>query len=375
MSSLIKEHLFSNDPFVATYTDILSDTECQHFIDLSKDRLKKSLVSDGKKGVVSSGRTSSNTWIRHDHDSITKEVGERIAKKVGMPLENAEAFQLIYYGITQEYRQHYDSWEHDDSEKTLRCMKYGGARMITALCYLNNVTKGGGTKMTKLNITIPAIKGKMLVFHNTISLNNHDRHPLSEHAGLPVEEGEKYAFNLWFKECHSKMLYRDFNPSYYEKKQLSKFTYHVNTSRILKEVLNANDYIESDNNYKSNFSNWNTYRTKNIKSEISIIPRIISNKIDDKIMFYKILLENNIDIYSPKTYLNFNDINYDPKKIYFLKSSHQSGGKGVYVVNSLKTINDIISSKPGNYLLQEEVPNLKLIDKKKVYITMLYFIN
>ena len=64
-----------------------------------------------------------------------------------MPLERAESFQVIYYGVTQEYRPHYDSWEHNGSEKTLRCMKYGGARIKTALCYLNDVKKGGGTKM------------------------------------------------------------------------------------------------------------------------------------------------------------------------------------------------------------------------------------
>jgi hypothetical protein len=28
-------------------------------------------------------------------------VGERIGKIVNMPLENAEAFQVIYYGVTQ----------------------------------------------------------------------------------------------------------------------------------------------------------------------------------------------------------------------------------------------------------------------------------
>ena len=52
---------------------------------------------------------------------------------------------------------------HDNSDKTLRCMKYGGSRLRTALCYLNDVIKGGGTRMTKLNITVPAEKGKLLV--------------------------------------------------------------------------------------------------------------------------------------------------------------------------------------------------------------------
>ena len=128
----------SQDPYVATYEDVISEQECQHFIEISQESLKRSLVSDNKKGFFSDGRTSSNTWIKHDHDQITKNVGERIAKIVGIPLENAESFQVIYYSVSQEYKQHYDSWVHNGSEKTLRCMKWGGARMKTALCYLNN---------------------------------------------------------------------------------------------------------------------------------------------------------------------------------------------------------------------------------------------
>ena len=72
--------------------------------------------------------------------------------------------------------------------------------------------------MTKLDITISSEQGKMLVFQNTISKEDHTIHPLSEHAGLPVEEGEKYAFNLWFRECSRNILYKDFNPDYYKVK-------------------------------------------------------------------------------------------------------------------------------------------------------------
>tara|TARA_Y100000389_G_scaffold153040_1_gene153175 strand:- start:21794 stop:23836 length:2043 start_codon:yes stop_codon:yes gene_type:complete len=209
--------VYCEDPYVATYDDFITDEDCEHFINISKPLLKRALVSDDKNGVASAGRTGSNTWIDHDHDEITKKVGEKIAKIVNMPLENAEAFQVIYYNTNQEYRQHYDSWVHDGSEKSIRCMKYGGSRIKTALCYLNNVNSGGGTKMTKLNVTIPPKKGKLLVFQNTVSDTNHDRHELSEHAGTPVVEGEKYAFNLWFRECNHRMLYKDFNPDYYKK--------------------------------------------------------------------------------------------------------------------------------------------------------------
>ena len=215
----INEHIYSNNPFVCTYDNLLTPEECNHFINLSKGKLEQALVSNDKKGVLSNGRTGLNTWIQHNHDEITKSVGERIASIVKMPLENAEKYQIIYYGKTQEYRQHYDSWEHNYSEKTLRCMKYGGARIKTALCYLNTVEKGGGTKMTRKNIIVEAKQGRLLVFHNTYD-NTNIRHELSEHAGMPVEEGEKYAFNLWFKECNSKKLYSSFNPNYYKETEM-----------------------------------------------------------------------------------------------------------------------------------------------------------
>ena len=207
--------LLNTDPEIYTVDDVLTSEECRHFINIAKPHLQRALVSDNSQGVVSNGRTGSNCWIRHASDSITLEVAKKIAKIVGMPLENAESFQVIYYGPGQEYRPHYDSWEHNGSEKTLRCMRLGGARLRTALVYLNDPEEGGGTKMHRLGLTVEPQQGRLLVFNNTYT-DSHVRHPLSEHAGLPVIKGEKYAFNLWFKECRSNQLYRVFNPKYYE---------------------------------------------------------------------------------------------------------------------------------------------------------------
>ena len=147
-------NILNKSPLVATYNNILTDEECSHFIEISKDKLQRALVSEKNGGVTSNGRTGSNTWIPHDYDEITYNVGKRIANIANMSLECAEKYQIIYYGPSEEYRKHYDGWDHDGSEKSLRCIKYGGQRLRTALCYLNNVEKGGGTKMTKLNMTI-----------------------------------------------------------------------------------------------------------------------------------------------------------------------------------------------------------------------------
>ena len=263
-----------DSPLVEEHYNVLTHDECEHFIEISKLDLKRALVSSDSKGTVSQGRTGSNTWLRHDHDEITKQVAERIAEIVGMPLQNAEKFQVIHYGVNEEYRPHFDSWIHDDSEKTHRCMKWGGARMKTALCYLNDVSKGGGTKMTKLNITITAEKGKLLVFNNTVSMDDHTRHELSEHAGLPVEEGEKFAFNLWFRECNSKMTYKDFNPSYYNDKQVNplELTDATQSLDLLPDSLQIGDFIpfievhgENGNKHMHNYCNDKPFLIMTIK--------------------------------------------------------------------------------------------------------------
>lgn len=195
-----------DDPLIYTKHEFLSNDECKHFIDISRRYMKQSLVSGDKEGYISSGRTGKNHWIKHNHDDITLNVAMKIATEVGLPLENAESFQVIYYDKLQEYKSHYDGWLFDNSEKSRRNMKYGGQRMKTALIYLNDVDSGGGTRFTRLNIDVSPKQGKLLIFEN-VHAGTNKRHILSEHAGQPVTEGEKWAFNLWFREESRKSIY------------------------------------------------------------------------------------------------------------------------------------------------------------------------
>ena len=124
-------------------------------------------------------------------------IGKRIADIVGLPLANAESMQIIHYGPEQEYRPHFDAFNLS-LPRGQRAAKWGGQRLVTALVYLNKVQAGGATQFPKLGITVPATPGRMVIFHNT----THDisgPHPLSLHAGMPVEAGEKWAFNMWFR--------------------------------------------------------------------------------------------------------------------------------------------------------------------------------
>lgn len=239
----LKKQVHNQDPMVYTIDNFISNDECDHFISESKPHMKQALVSSNNDGYVSKGRSGTNHWIPHNKDNITLSVGNRIANYIGVPLNVAEQYQVIHYSVSEEYQMHYDSWEHDGSEKSRRCMKWGGQRLYTALVYLNDVEEGGSTRLDKLKIDIQPKKGRLLFFEN-VHKGTNKKHEMSQHAGMPVLKGEKWAFNLWFREKpRSEIVY---DPP----KMIDPYAY-VADAKIVGEF----DYLDDKKNrvVKSNF--------------------------------------------------------------------------------------------------------------------------
>lgn len=194
-------HIYDNEKqMIAIVHDFLIEEECEEILAHSWQNMEDSTVAskDGK-GTKHSKRTGSNTWLSHDASPIIQGVAERISQMVRMPLENAEPFQVVHYGENQEYDYHWDSFDEDDDVDTESYMKNGGQRLITVLGYLRDVPKGGETGFNHLGVNIQPRRGSIIVWWN-VEPNTTKREIKSQHAGLPVLEGEKYAFNLWFRE-------------------------------------------------------------------------------------------------------------------------------------------------------------------------------
>ena len=194
--------MFSSDPILYVVDDFLSDEECQSFIDSSKGKLEDSTVVSINTETNHKNRTSQNCWIAHDANDQVHEVSKRFSILVQMPIRNAEQYQLVFYKEGAEYKPHYDAFDYE-TDIGKKYWEPGGQRMITVIAYLNDVDEGGGTSFPKLGVTIPAKKGNVVVFHNTL-LNDSTTypkiHPKSLHGGMPVIKGEKWMVNLWFRE-------------------------------------------------------------------------------------------------------------------------------------------------------------------------------
>ena len=188
---------YSLDPLVGVRDNVISPIECAYLIELAKPHIKRAGVVLDEGYKESDGRTGSNHWLKYDEDDVVKSIGQRISDIVGLPLAHAESMQIIHYGPEQEYRPHFDAFNLS-LPKGQRAAKWGGQRLVTALVYLNTVEAGGATQFPKLGVTVPAHPGRMVIFHNTTQ-DISGPHPLSLHAGMPVEAGEKWAFNMWFR--------------------------------------------------------------------------------------------------------------------------------------------------------------------------------
>lgn len=183
-------------PAIYQFDDFMSQAEVFQLLHAARGQLVRAKVSGENELVTSAGRTGSHCWLEHKHNKVIHGLSKRISRIVGIDLAYAEPLQVIYYGDAQEYRAHFDTWE-EDSPAGRQALAVGGQRIVTCLLYLNDVEAGGGTGFPQLDLTVGARKGRMLVFHNCFH-GTSLRHPLSLHGGLPVEQGEKFAVNLWF---------------------------------------------------------------------------------------------------------------------------------------------------------------------------------
>ena len=194
--------MICHDPLIFTLKGVLTDDECQHFIEIATDNMSRSRVSGygeqkGRRNVLDHRRTSSHCWVGHTQDSVTLAVANRIAELAQVPSSHAESFQVLHYEDSQEYQPHLDTFDPED-KGYLPYLKNGGQRVVTAIAYLNDVMEGGETSFPNVEKVVSPEKGKIVVFH-LCKKGTLEPNPDALHGGMPVLKGEKWAFNLWFR--------------------------------------------------------------------------------------------------------------------------------------------------------------------------------
>lgn len=185
-----------NDPYEHPFImeGLLTLEECKNIIKSSQDKLHDSKMVEG---LNKERRNSKQCWIPKSSPLVNK-LYNQISKYFGIPLENAEDFQVVRYLPGEYFKEHHDAC----CENNLECKNFlneGGQRILTILIYLNEEFNDGHTYFPNLGLKIKAKPGNAIVFHPTAK-NSNKCHPLALHAGLPVTKGIKWIANIWFRE-------------------------------------------------------------------------------------------------------------------------------------------------------------------------------
>lgn len=186
-------------PQVILLGNVLSMEECDAIVDHCSHRYTRSTVASETDGasVVHAGRTSEMAFIQRGEAQVVERIEQRLAALAHWPAENGEPFQLQKYGVTQEYRPHYD-WLDPDSSGHRSHLAQGGQRLATFILYLSDVEQGGGTVFPGSGLEVYPRKGNALWFLNTDQQLQPDRQTL--HAGAPVVRGTKIIANKWLRQ-------------------------------------------------------------------------------------------------------------------------------------------------------------------------------
>lgn len=189
IARLRREHL-SEAPDISCIRGFLSGRECDYLITLAKPHMRPSTVIDPRSGrrIPHPVRTSTGmSFGPTQEDRIVNLINQRIAQVTGTDVHCGEPLHILSYEAGQEYRPHVDALPGIDNQ-----------RYWTVLVYLNDCYKGGATRFEQVGIAFAGCRGDALIFRNVDLAGESD--PLTRHAGLPVEKGEKWIATRWIRE-------------------------------------------------------------------------------------------------------------------------------------------------------------------------------
>ena len=168
-----------------------TDKECEELIQEAYKRGFQVSEVDDPGNSVTKARTSETSFMSETQSPTGKNLGKKAQDIVGG--HQLEGIQVQRYEKGQKYNPHYDTFDGKDGAEQ---------RNWTAMLYLNNVEKGGGTYFPKVDLRIFPEKGTLVVWNNLDSQQCREQNSL--HTGEPVEEGKKYVSTWWYRKGSSK---------------------------------------------------------------------------------------------------------------------------------------------------------------------------
>ena len=205
-SPRLRREVLHETPLVCVVHNALSLPECAYLIHLATPLMRRAQVISAdardpgsqQASMESRVRTSDSTFLPlQATDMISHYIDRKISLVTGIDIDRSEPFSVLHYQPGQYYKPHYDYFD-PELPVAARLLHDGGQRCASAVIYLSDVAAGGGTAFPELDLEVPARMGSLCLFQNCRADGSVE--PRSLHAGLPVEQGDKWVATKWYRE-------------------------------------------------------------------------------------------------------------------------------------------------------------------------------
>ncbi|KAI8056681.1 hypothetical protein BDF22DRAFT_667433 [Syncephalis plumigaleata] len=170
----------NRDPLIIYLEDFLQPGS-EHIIELAQPIM------------TAHGLLQCTAYLEPSHDDVIRCIEERASLFSNISMEATEPLQVVWYTKGQEFGHHVDYYPREhlkDSE-----WSQFGQRYTTFLVYLNEPAEGGSTMFSLLDFELEPKKNAAVFWYNVDITETEDFRTL--HSGMPVNDGEKYALNIW----------------------------------------------------------------------------------------------------------------------------------------------------------------------------------
>ncbi len=197
--------LLNDTPLIKKWDNFLSKEECLELIEYGKKCLVPGkVVNDRGENIIDYAHRNASVsdFNSPELSLVFDSIRDRISEYTGMDKSRFERCMITHYAVGQNFKVHPDYFISLDTEThkkaTQQRCKMGGNRVSTIILYLNDVIKGGETYFPWLNLKVKAEQGNMIQFD--YGYEDHKNNIQSEHAGMPVLDGEKWIITVWVRE-------------------------------------------------------------------------------------------------------------------------------------------------------------------------------
>jgi len=175
--------------------NFLSKKDCEAIIKMiDANHSRSSVAGNGiEKSMYQETRTSSTSNL-DDNNPLIKRLKKRIAKKIGLNINQGESLQGQLYEPGQYFKSHNDFFQGDSYYN--HCLASGN-RIHTFMIYLNVPEEGGETDFPQLNKKVKPKVGKAVSWSN---MKDDQVIPETLHEGTEVKKGKKYIVTSWWRE-------------------------------------------------------------------------------------------------------------------------------------------------------------------------------